>query len=353
MSLGADNYLVFAFCRLGDTLVMLPALHLLRSSRPRARITLLSQAASAPGIVDARQLLGGTGLVDAFIDYPATGGHRHLKALLLALSLRGRFTTAFILMPPAPPLNMRMLRRMRLFLRFCGIREIWAPGAILNAPAPFAADSILQILRPGFEIPAPGTGDCSLPPSGDEAIAVEAEAIVHSFPPHTIPVAVATGASMPSKKWPLERYAQSLKVLAKDRFHPVLFGGLQDKGDADAIAGVMPVTQVIGKPIHLVAAVMRHCAFYIGNDTGLMHLAVACGLKCAAIFSARGIPRIWYPYGSGHRVLIRHTPCEGCNLIRCNVPGHPCLLSTQPDELIAAARQLASSAQTPRAYSGI
>ena len=55
------------------------------------------------------------------------------------------------------------------------------------------------------------------------------------------------------------------------------------------------------------AAVMKRALFYLGHDSGPMHLAAAAGIPCVAIFVECKRPGVWFPYGSGHRVIYRET----------------------------------------------
>ena len=73
-------------------------------------------------------------------------------------------------------------------------------------------------------------------------------------------------------------------------------------------------------------AAMKQCRFFIGNDTGTMHMAAAVGLPCVAVFSARGtVPGLWYPLGQGHQVFRTTIDCEGCGLVECLERGNECI----------------------------
>jgi heptosyltransferase-3 len=55
----------------------------------------------------------------------------------------------------------------------------------------------------------------------------------------------------------------------------------------------------------LLAGIMGHAAFYVGNDSGITHLAAACGLPTIALFGPTD-PRIWAPRGSAVKVIRWH-----------------------------------------------
>jgi len=52
----------------------------------------------------------------------------------------------------------------------------------------------------------------------------------------------------------------------------------------------------------LLAAVMSHAAFYVGNDSGITHLAAACGVPTIALFGPTD-PQIWAPRGPAVQVI--------------------------------------------------
>jgi heptosyltransferase III len=57
-----------------------------------------------------------------------------------------------------------------------------------------------------------------------------------------------------------------------------------------------------------------------------MHLAAEVQTPCVAVFSARGKPRVWFPYDEKHRVLYHKVECWDCNLDPCLVEEKKCIL---------------------------
>jgi len=86
------------------------------------------------------------------------------------------------------------------------------------------------------------------------------------------------------------------------------------------------------------AAVFARSRIFIGHDSGPMHLAAAVNTPCVAIFAARNIPRVWFPYGEQHRVLYHHVDCAGCELETCIVQKKKCLTSITVDEVLSEIR---------------
>ena len=76
-------------------------------------------------------------------------------------------------------------------------------------------------------------------------------------------------------------------------------------------------------------------------------MAAAGGVRCVALFSARGHPGQWYPYGPGHRVFRVNIDCEGCGLVQCIERRKECLMRIMPDEVYDACAAMLAEDATP------
>ena len=345
------NILLIANCRLGDSLVMLPALKLLRQKFPDAKLTLASETTPA-GVVSAKDILGGRGIIDEFtpMAMPRSRMARLWSRIKWLIHLRrlGPWELGIVLMPPYPPLTMALVNRFKLYLRLSGAKRIVAPMSIRNARRlpdgslermPHVCDAMAGLLEPlGISPPAPGNADASLLSSPTPA----------PCPP--LPSghlwAIAPGSNMPSKCW--AHYGELLEAL-QERLGivPVYIGGENDKALCKEINRKTPGVCIIGRPMPEVEAVMRRCETYLGNDTGVMHLAAALGLRCIAVFSCRDIPGIWEPY-TKDKIVFRaqgHS-CEGCLEITCKKHQNACLEAITVSQVLE--QILSESSRSPR-----
>jgi hypothetical protein len=64
-----------------------------------------------------------------------------------------------------------------------------------------------------------------------------------------------------------------------------------------------------------VAALLRRARLYLGNDSGVSHLAGLAGARGVVLFSASD-PRTWRPLGDGLEVLHAPEPCPACGADR-------------------------------------
>jgi hypothetical protein len=60
-----------------------------------------------------------------------------------------------------------------------------------------------------------------------------------------------------------------------------------------------------------VAALLRHSTLYLGNDSGISHLAAAVGVRGVVLFGSSD-PRTWAPRGGTVQVVHAPEPCGAC-----------------------------------------
>lgn len=317
------NILIISNCRLGDALVMIPALRSLKALS--ARITLASESAK-PGMVGAEDILGGRGLVDCFVAMP-TAGNIFLRVMerlrFFAMMRREKWDMGVVLLPPCPPLTMRLVERFRMYLRLCGCKHIIAPQCIQTSQR-HVADLMLDMLSAGGINPIT---DATLPPLAQNAAC--------PLPNDKKYIAVAPGANMPVKCWALEKYAVLLEAIVKKyNYTPVYFCGENERTFCECLSKRVPGISIIGKPLPEVENAMRKCQAYLGNDTGLIHLAAALKLPCIGIYSNRDIHGPWEPY-SAKKLIIYPKPCDctGCLKTQCD---KQCIDEIQPKQVLEA-----------------
>ena len=90
------------------------------------------------------------------------------------------------------------------------------------------------------------------------------------------------------------------------------------------------------------AAWMRGATAVLGNDSGLSHLAAACGAPALALYGATD-PGGSTPWGPKSRSLRKEgIPCAPCFKRDCFTPGQPCLAEIRPDQVWAELLELIS-----------
>jgi heptosyltransferase-2 len=102
-------------------------------------------------------------------------------------------------------------------------------------------------------------------------------------------IAIGIGTSEPYKQWGLERFVELSRAFL-DAGWPrlVLAAGPAETELADAIRERVGdhMSLAIGWKLGELAALLAEAAFYVGNDTGVMNLAAAVGVRTYGLFGA-------------------------------------------------------------------
>lgn len=388
-----ENVLIWRLGSLGDTVVALPALKLIRDRHPGARRVLLTVSREAvdlgtgdPGMGDPETgdqgtgdqgtgdrgvgdreaceqapgggvpggrvfpaaVVEGMGLIDDTIVY-REGERRPGATVGLLRRLRSyRFHTAYYL-------NLRYGRmtvlRDRLFLAATGARRI--VGVPLSAdPSGIAivTDGLVELEARrlwravgGAGMLEPAAFDLELT-ERDRAparrVAVWGDHAASATPVAVGPlIAFAPASNMSTKVWPKDRWVAVIRRLhAETGCRFVLIGGPGDTLPREICeAAVVPHVDTCGRlSVRVSAAVMENARLFLGVDSGPMHLAAAVGLPVVALFSALDRPGKWYPYGDDNTVLQGRAPCAGC-MLRDGCPHDTrCLKTIEVDAVVAA-----------------
>jgi len=118
-------------------------------------------------------------------------------------------------------------------------------------------------------------------------------------------LALGPTANWGGKMWPGDRFAElALRLTAADGILPgariAVFGGPGEEALATATLAGLPADRVldfVGRlELPVLSAALRRCALYIGNDSGLMHLAAASGVPTLGLFGPSR-ERAYGPWG--------------------------------------------------------
>ena len=165
-------------------------------------------------------------------------------------------------------------------------------------------------------------------------------------------IAIGAGASYGSAKcWPPSRFAEvASRLQSESDADVILFGTAAEAGVSTAICAEMrcPPIDLTGKTsIADLPALLSQCHLFIGNDSGVMHVASAVGLPVVAVFGPTD------PFGTApvtpRLSVVQQKPyCSPCFLRRCPID-HRCMIAITADMVEAAAEPWLSPMQVLRA----
>jgi heptosyltransferase-2 len=121
----------------------------------------------------------------------------------------------------------------------------------------------------------------------------------------------------------------------------VIAGGPQDSAAAEALKGRIggQCNSAAGRlTLNETACLIARCRLALGNDTGLCHLARACGVKTGVIYGPTTSHFGFYPYGDPpYRVFeARHfcRPCHAHGGNICYTGSRQCMKKIRPETVI-------------------
>lgn len=286
---------------LGDTLLALPSLALLRRWAPDARLTFIARA-------DVLPLALASSLADDAWpwDLPDWAALFDPSVTVAGLTARARLALegADAVIAWAPDSDGALAATLR---RLGAGQVIVAPGkppdlSEPSAPPEHVALWLARALAPlGVAIPddLPILWQTMPPLRWPEADTREAERVWRALGlPDTGVIALHPGSGGAAKRWQPERFAALAALARREGFTPLLLAGEADEAVVAAVlahtGAPLPVAQ--GLRVAALAALLARCAGYVGNDSGVSHLAGLLGVPTAAIFGPTD-PARWSPLG--------------------------------------------------------
>ena len=299
-----QRILVIELWNIGDIVLAMPFLAQLRALFPAATITMLARPY-------ARTVLEGTGLVDDFIDTELGWSERSVRhnpfayhwtdlvRIRRALKPR-RFDLAF---------SSRMHVREHVVLVLSGTRRrvafaLGGGGRTLTDAIP-VGDTNRHKVDDWFELLRPFGGPIDQPRPrlavserergwANEFLAEHAVSTEHRL------TGIHPGASVPQKRWPLERFADVARSVAKLPDTKILAFVAPD-GYGEQLSQIPGVIAAKVDLRRLIALIER-CDVLVCNDSGPMHIAGALGIPTVSVFGS-GINRWFAPLGHTHRLI--------------------------------------------------
>lgn len=258
---------------IGNALAAVPALRALKKAWPEAKVTLVTERASA-------EALAGCPYIDEFFIYEKRGADAGAKGWLRTLvELRKRRFTHAIL-------SKRFLR-MSLLARLAGAKVrvgFWGYGHGINKPVKW--EPFRHVIKTNLDLLAalgiePCGYELEIWPS--EADKEEAERFLSEkgLSDHPCPVAIHIGGvSHRGYLWPVENYVELAAHLEETYSARAIFiGGPQDREELNRVRKLAgdkyPICE--GLNIRASAHLISRCRFFVGSDSAPSHLANAVG----------------------------------------------------------------------------
>lgn len=289
--------------RLGDMVMSTPVLRAIKARSPSVRLTVLASAVNAP-------LLAGNPFVDEVIVW--NPGRTWLGALVCLRHLHAAGFDAVI--DPLPEYDLETA----LIAFFSGASyrlgyDIAGRGALFSvAVRPpdqalhFIEETFYLVKAMGIEQRGEKPELFSTPGAETAAARILEESGVGALPL----IAVHPGGHYASQRWPAERFAAVVAwLLIKYKAAVLLIGSASEGGPLAVIElavsagrGQKCVVKAVDLPADVLAALLRRCVLFVGNNSGPLHMAGALGVPAVSTMGPTD-PVRWSPRGAGQAVL--------------------------------------------------
>ena len=301
---------------IGDVVMISPAMKALRETYPSARIDVLVRS-------HVRDCFTDHPWVDGVVLHDPQGAHRGLRGLFrLAGELRRNQYDLAVLFVKA--FGSALLARLAGIPRRIGY-DTDRRGFLLTDPIhETAADRGIHHVDYFLKVAAAAGCDVSRIPRRvyfpvDAASDVFADGFLGAARTDRFSflAAFAVGASKGPRAWHAERFAALAAGLASRHGAGVLVvGGPADRADARLIltaAGDAAVDATGRTTIRQMAALIKRCRVFVGNDSGPMHLASALDVPVLALFGP-GSPAKTAPFMPPDRfiAMTNDFQCSPC-----------------------------------------
>ena len=336
-----DRILIVKLDRIGDMVFIGPVLDALRGGFPGARLEMVGHPLPL-------SLLEGDDRVDELIPYKSSLYH------------------ALPLFPPGP-------RCWWLLLKLLGRRYplvVYVRGSFLFLPLGF----ISRLAATKF-VPDEHVIDRYLKPLEEllgaiperdprlqihpEAALVAGDILFGGGSGDGPRIVIHATASAAAKSWPAERFIELADRLhAEFQAHVHFVGGPSDRVLLETIAAGAARIHAYHCSLKLpeVVALIARCTLFIGNDSGLSHIAAAVGTRLVVIWGPASLSMARPRTRANQSLILWHDlPCRAtCPEFECNSPNRlECLTRTQVDDVLDAARRLLGQGPTCLTNAGV
>lgn len=319
---------------LGDTIVAVPAMRALSARYPKAHVTLLSNPM-------AKELLRGCPYVHEYLARPARA-RRRVDMEMWRVLRRKKYDLAALFNRSLSSAVLAFLARIPRRVGF----DTEGRGFLLTKRVPYhpPKHEILHLLDVAEACDAPAQGthmELWVVPEEREAIR---DRLTKEGVDLNAPIMLLQPGSNDAyvKRWRTEGFIWVAQQLQKEYgFQIILLGASNEQDVAEQVSAAFKdgTLNMVGRTtLREALALLQEVDLLVGNDTGMMHAAVAFGTPTVAIFAPHKVQR-WGHNHECHRALTVPLP-EGVRPTHEQIYQH--LFAVKEEEVLEAVREVLS-----------
>ena len=145
-------------------------------------------------------------------------------------------------------------------------------------------------------------------------------------------------AAFATKQWATENFARIVEYVADIGFAPVAIAAPHEQAVLDNLVAESSVhIETFDLSLPEVTALAARSQLFVGNDSGIAHIAAAVGTPCVVVFGSSNIAH-WRPWNSAPaEVVFEQMACQPCHGYFCEKFAQPECILRVPATRVAAA----------------
>ena len=328
--------LVIRLRSIGDTVLVTPALFALKRFLPQARIHILLEDWVAP-------LIERSPLVDRVISIPRHGNSArariarelHRSSYDVVYNLHGGTTATFLTRASgaAQRVGYGHYQYARLHNQVApSPQQIWSRSTLHSVEQ--------QLALIGWTgVPVTDRPATQLTVTENAARSITARLAAHKIDQKEPLALIHPAAALETKRWPSENFARIVEDSAQRGLTPVAIASPKEKAVLETLIAQTSARVVPFDNLSLpeVTALAARASLFVGNDSGIAHIAAAVKTRCVVIFGSSNVAH-WRPWSTNRSEVVREElNCQPCHGYFCSEFEKPqCILSVPVERVVAA-----------------
>lgn len=160
-------------------------------------------------------------------------------------------------------------------------------------------------------------------------------------------IAIHPGSGSKRKNWPIQKFIETARYLLCNPQVKLLiiYGPAEEEIGVDVMFNhaLLSIQKIFENrinfarniPLPHLAAILNRIDCFLGNDSGITHMAAAVGVPVVAIFGPTD-PDVWAPRGEDVRIIRNECSCSPCGIIMKDCIAQHCLEGIEINEVINA-----------------
>ena len=321
---------------IGDTVLTTPSLFALRRFLPQAQIDILLEDWVAP-------LLEGSPLIDRVISLP-----RHSQATRAGIARDLRRTNYDVVYNLHGGTTATLLTRATsgahrvgfAHYQYARLHNHLAPPAteIWHRDRLHSAEQQLALI--GWTgVPVTDRPPAQLPVSQIATRSIATKLSAKGLKETQALALIHPAAAFATKQWASANFARVTEEVAARGFAPVALVASGERQTLEALMGesAVPVVGFNDLTLPEVIALVTRAQLFVGNDSGIAHIAAATETPCVVIFGSSNVTH-WRPWTRTNSEVVREElPCQPCDGYFCREFEKPeCILRVPVERVVAA-----------------